>query len=88
MLYSIQNFKKCERGKKYKIMNQSCFNIFRVKHIKNNKIGIKKCWEKHFKEYFKNEKTGLLEYNNLDELKKHYERGGLGDMKVKKFFNI
>ena len=34
----------------------------------------------HFKKY-------LPEYKNLDELKAHYERGGLGDMKVKKFLN-
>jgi len=27
------------------------------------------------------------EYNNLDELKAHYQRGGLGDSKVKKFLN-
>ena len=26
----------------------------------------------------------LPEYNNLDELKEHYKRGGLGDVKVKK----
>ena len=36
--------------------------------------------EEHFKAY-------LPEYANLDELKAHYERGGLGDMKVKKFLN-
>ncbi len=29
----------------------------------------------------------LPEYKNLDELKAHYERGGLGDVKVKKFLN-
>ena len=29
----------------------------------------------------------LPEYNNLDELKDHYKRGGLGDVKVKKFLN-
>ena len=29
----------------------------------------------------------LQEYNNLDELKAHYARGGLGDMKIKKFLN-
>ncbi|MBQ9796041.1 MAG: tryptophan--tRNA ligase [Clostridia bacterium] len=29
----------------------------------------------------------LPEYNNLDELKAHYARGGLGDMKIKKFLN-
>lgn len=29
------------------------------------------------------------EYNSLDEVKEHYQRGGLGDMKVKKFlYNI
>lgn len=34
-------------------------------------------------------KKFLPEYNNLDELKAHYERGGLGDMKIKGFlFNI
>ena len=34
----------------------------------------------HFAEF-------LPEYNNLDELKAHYQRGGLGDVKVKKFLN-
>lgn len=29
----------------------------------------------------------LPDYNNLQELKEHYQRGGLGDMKVKKFLN-
>ena len=29
----------------------------------------------------------LPDYNNLDELKEHYRRGGLGDVKVKKFLN-
>ena len=29
----------------------------------------------------------LPDYNNLDELKDHYKRGGLGDVKVKKFLN-
>ena len=36
--------------------------------------------EGHFAEY-------LPEYANLDELKAHYQRGGLGDVKVKKFLN-
>lgn len=36
--------------------------------------------DEHFKKY-------LPEYKNLDELKAHYERGGLGDMKVKRFLN-
>ncbi len=38
------------------------------------------CKEEHFEKY-------LPEYKNLDELKAHYERGGLGDMKIKKFLN-
>ena len=36
--------------------------------------------EEDFKEF-------LPDYNNLDELKNHYRRGGLGDVKVKKFLN-
>ncbi len=36
----------------------------------------------HFKKY-------LPEYNNLSELKAHYTRGGLGDVKIKRFlFNV
>ena len=29
----------------------------------------------------------LPDYTSLDELKEHYKRGGLGDMKVKRFLN-
>ena len=36
------------------------------------------CTDSHFKKY-------LPEYNNLFELKEHYKRGGLGDVKIKKF---
>ena len=36
------------------------------------------CRQEHFERY-------LPEYANLDELKAHYQRGGLGDIKVKKF---
>lgn len=38
------------------------------------------CKTEHFAEY-------LPEYKNLSELKEHYQRGGLGDVKVKKFLN-
>ena len=38
------------------------------------------CNDQHFEEY-------LPDYKNLDELKEHYQRGGLGDVKVKKFLN-
>lgn len=38
------------------------------------------CRTEHFAEY-------LPEYENLSELKEHYQRGGLGDVKVKKFLN-
>ncbi|MBQ3061678.1 MAG: tryptophan--tRNA ligase [Lachnospiraceae bacterium] len=36
------------------------------------------CKDEYFAQY-------LPEYNNLEELKAHYTRGGLGDVKVKKF---
>ncbi len=38
------------------------------------------CRPEHFEKYWK-------DYANLDELKEHYQRGGLGDVKVKKFLN-
>lgn len=38
------------------------------------------CKDEHFVEF-------LPEYKNLDELKAHYQKGGLGDVKVKKFLN-
>ena len=38
------------------------------------------CQPEHFAEF-------LPDYQNLDELKAHYQRGGLGDVKVKKFLN-
>ena len=38
------------------------------------------CRPEHFEKYLK-------DYANLDELKAHYTRGGLGDVKVKKFLN-
>ncbi|WP_296875563.1 tryptophan--tRNA ligase [Thomasclavelia sp.] len=40
------------------------------------------CKDEYFEKY-------LPEYKNLDELKAHYRRGGLGDVKIKKFlFNV
>lgn len=38
------------------------------------------CTDEHFKKY-------LPEYQTLDDLKAHYQRGGLGDVKIKKFLN-
>jgi tryptophanyl-tRNA synthetase len=38
------------------------------------------CDQEHFAKY-------LPDYSNLEELKAHYVRGGLGDVKVKKFLN-
>lgn len=38
------------------------------------------CTDEHFQKY-------LPEYKNLEELKAHYRRGGLGDMKIKRFLN-
>jgi len=52
-------------------------------HTENNPVFIYLdafCRDEHFEAF-------LPEYQNLAELKAHYERGGLGDMKVKKFLN-
>ena len=38
------------------------------------------CRPEHFAKY-------LPDYENLDALKEHYQRGGLGDVKVKRFLN-
>lgn len=38
------------------------------------------CKPEHFAKF-------LPDYANLDELKEHYKRGGLGDMKIKRFLN-
>src|SRR5574344_1319623 len=38
------------------------------------------CEDKHFAEF-------LPEYKNLDALKAHYTKGGLGDVKIKRFLN-
>ena len=52
-------------------------------HTKDNPVFIYLdafCRPEHFAEF-------LPEYSGLDELKAHYERGGLGDVTVKKFLN-
>ena len=38
------------------------------------------CQDRHFEMFWP-------EYKNLDELKAHYQRGGLGDVKIKRFLN-
>lgn len=38
------------------------------------------CKPEHFEKYWN-------EYSSLDEVKEHYQRGGLGDVKVKRFLN-
>ena len=52
-------------------------------HVEDNPVFIYLdafCKDEHFERY-------LPDYANLDELKAHYMRGGLGDVKVKKFLN-
>ena len=52
-------------------------------HVEDNPVFIYLdafCKDEHFERY-------LPDYANLDELKAHYTRGGLGDVKVKKFLN-
>lgn len=52
-------------------------------HVENNPVFLYLdafATDEHFARY-------LPEYENLDALKEHYQRGGLGDMKVKRFLN-
>ncbi|MDR1093797.1 MAG: tryptophan--tRNA ligase [Clostridiales bacterium] len=52
-------------------------------HLKGNVLFVYLdafCRDAHFAAF-------LPDYRNLDELKEHYKRGGLGDIKVKKFLN-
>ena len=52
-------------------------------HVEGNPVFIYLdafCRDEHFEKY-------LPDYKNLDELKAHYTRGGLGDVKVKRFLN-
>ena len=48
-------------------------------YVENNDLDAF-CKDEYFEEFWP-------EYKNLDELKAHYHRGGLGDVKVKKFLN-
>lgn len=72
---------------KYKVMNMftdpNHLKVSDPGNTKDNPVFIYLdafCEDRYFEEF-------LPEYNNLDELKAHYERGGLGDVKVKKFLN-
>lgn len=76
-----------EKTLKQKIMSMftdpTHINITDPGHTENNPVFIYLdafCKDEMFAEY-------LPEYKNLEELKEHYRRGGLGDMKVKKFLN-
>lgn len=76
-----------EKTIKQKIMSMftdpTHINVSDPGHTENNPVFIYLdafCQDDMFAEY-------LPEYRNLDDLKEHYRRGGLGDMKVKKFLN-
>lgn len=76
-----------EKTLKQKVMSMftdpTHINITDPGHTENNPVFIYLdafCRDEQFAEY-------LPEYKNLEELKEHYRRGGLGDMKVKKFLN-
>ena len=76
-----------EKTLKQKVMSMftdpTHINITDPGHTENNPVFIYLdafCKDEMFAEY-------LPDYKNLEELKEHYRRGGLGDMKVKKFLN-
>lgn len=76
-----------EKTLKQKIMSMytdpTHINVSDPGHTENNPVFIYLeafCTDEDFAEY-------LPDYKNLAEMKEHYERGGLGDMKCKKFLN-
>ncbi|MFR5853774.1 MAG: tryptophan--tRNA ligase [Lachnospiraceae bacterium] len=71
--------------------NQDHVHVYRPTHLRREDPGARRaircstyldafCRPEHFAEF-------LPDYSGLDELKAHYQRGGLGDVTVKKFLN-
>ena len=64
-------------------LDLTLLKLFVIGYLEGNPVFIYLdafCRPEHFAEFWP-------EYQNLDEVKAHYQRGGLGDMKVKKFLN-
>ena len=82
-IYLSESAKEVEKKVKSMYTDPTHLRVEDPGHIEGNTVFT------YLDAFCKPEHFGLYwpEYPNLDEVKEHYQRGGLGDMKVKKFLN-
>ncbi len=82
-IYLAESAKEVEKKVKSMYTDPTHLRVEDPGHIEGNTVFTYLdafCKPEHFGLYW-------LDYQSLDEVKEHYQRGGLGDMKVKKFLN-
>ena len=82
-IYLSESAKEVEKKVKSMYTDPTHLRVEDPGHIEGNTVFT------YLDAFCKPEHFGLYwpEYQSLDEVKEHYQRGGLGDMKVKKFLN-
>lgn len=82
-IYLAETAKEVEKKVKSMYTDPTHLRVEDPGHIEGNTVFT------YLDAFCKPEHFGLYwpEYQSLDEVKEHYQRGGLGDMKVKKFLN-
>lgn len=82
-IYLAESAKEVEKKVKSMYTDPTHLRVEDPGHIEGNTVFT------YLDAFCKPEHFGLYwpDYQSLDELKEHYQRGGLGDMKVKKFLN-
>ncbi len=82
-IYLAESAKEVEKKVKSMYTDPSHLRVEDPGHIEGNTVFT------YLDAFCKPEHFGLYwpDYQSLDEVKEHYQRGGLGDMKVKKFLN-
>ena len=82
-IYLAESAKEVEKKVKSMYTDPTHLRVEDPGHIEGNTVFT------YLDAFCKPEHFGLYwpDYQSLDEVKEHYQRGGLGDMKVKKFLN-
>lgn len=82
-IYLAESAKEVEKKVKSMYTDPTHLRVVDPGHIEGNTVFT------YLDAFCKPEHFGLYwpDYQSLDEVKEHYQRGGLGDMKVKKFLN-
>ena len=82
-IYLAESAKEVEKKVKSMYTDPTHLHVEDPGHIEGNTVFT------YLDAFCKPEHFGLYwpDYQSLDEVKEHYQRGGLGDMKVKKFLN-